>query len=69
MLLAMEIASGTDLIPSWVPSGPISRTSRARIRSLTLASSFAGAAMADHSSTSVTPFRSPQAANTRTFAV
>ena len=51
----MVSASGSGLMPTWPPSGPMSRTSRARILSLILGSALlllvAGdEAIADHSS-------------------
>ena len=51
-LLASLSASGTGLMPSWSPSGPMRRTSRARMRSLMRCCSRCsrcGAAMAAHS--------------------
>src|SRR5262245_48756265 len=48
---AMASASGSGLIPIWAPSGPTSRTSRARMRSLIRGSLVAcGAAISDPSS-------------------
>src|SRR5215475_2305155 len=48
---AIERASGSGRMPICPPSGPTSRTSRARMRSLIRGSLlFAAAAMADHSS-------------------
>ena len=47
---AMFRASGSGVIPIWAPSGPTSRTSRARIRSFIRGSLTAAVAMASHSS-------------------
>src|SRR5215204_4507776 len=52
---AIRNASGTGLIPNWLPSGPIRRTSRALMRSLTRCWSLFGGAMADHSCAMGTP--------------
>ena len=46
---AIESASGKVLIPTWLPSAPMRRTSRARMRSLYRGSFCCGVAMADHS--------------------
>src|SRR5215204_3045752 len=49
MVRAIVSASGRVLIPTWLPSAPIRRTSRARMRSLYRGSFCCGVAMAVHS--------------------
>lgn len=46
---ALDSASGRGLMPSWSPSGPMSRTSRARMRSLIRGSLLLAAAICVHS--------------------
>src|SRR5580692_8010106 len=56
----MARASGSDLIPSWAPSGSTRRTSRARMRSLILDSPAVSVVAMRHPSRSLRDSGSPR---------